>query len=273
MSQPASNHLIKSSGLAKKPFLTKKIVVANWKMHGNLEQNQALLTQYIVTLSDLKQTKVVVCAPYPYLAQLQQMLQHTNIAWGAQNMAKNAEGAYTGEVSAAMLKDFGCEYVIIGHSERATAYCESDENIAQKFMQAKQHGLIPILCVGETLIEREAGVMELVIGKQLDTIIAQHGAAIFADSIISYEPIWAIGTGLAATPVQAQAMHKFIRNKIASLNKEAAASLKILYGGSVNPQNAVQLFVVSNVDGGLVGKCSLEAQGFEKICSAADMSN
>ena len=257
---------------AKKQF-AKKLVVANWKMHGNLKQNQLLLADYIASLSDLKQAKVVVCAPYPYLGQLQSMLQHTNIAWGAQNVAKNEQGAFTGEVSAAMLKDFGCEYVIIGHSERATAYCESDENIAQKFMQAKQHALIPILCVGETLIEREAGVMELVIGKQLDTIIAQHGAAIFADSIISYEPIWAIGTGLAATPVQAQAMHKFIRSKIASLNIEAASRLKILYGGSVNPQNAVQLFVVSNVDGGLVGKCSLEAQGFEKICSAADMAN
>jgi triosephosphate isomerase len=267
MSQTASPDLLKKSGLAK------KLVVANWKMHGNLEKNKALLAQYIADLSGLKQTKIVVCAPYPYLAQLQQLLQHTNISWGAQNIAKNAEGAYTGEVSAAMLKEFGCEYVIIGHSERATAYCESDENIAQKFVQAKQHGLTPILCVGETLIEREAGVMELVIGKQLDTIIAQHGAAIFADSIISYEPIWAIGTGLAATPVQAQAMHKFIRNKIASIDKEAASRLKILYGGSINPQNALQLLVVSNVDGGLVGKCSLEAQSFEKICAAADMAN
>ncbi len=266
-----SQHLIQN--LAKKPMTAKKLVVANWKMHGNLEQNQALLTQYIASLSALKQTKVVVCAPYPYLAQLQQMLQHTDIAWGAQNMAKNAEGAYTGEVSATMLKDFGCEYVIIGHSERATAYCESDENIAQKFMQAKQHGLTPILCVGETLIEREAGVMELVIGKQLDTIIAMHGADIFANSIISYEPIWAIGTGLAATPVQAQAMHKFIRNKISSLNIEAASSLKILYGGSVNPQNAVQLFAALNVDGGLVGKCSLKVHEFEKICTAADIIN
>lgn len=273
MSQPASQHLAKQPDMAKKSVMSKKIVIANWKMHGNLKFNQALLTQYIAALSNLKQTKVVVCAPYPYLAQLQQLLQQTNIAWGAQNLAKNAEGAFTGEVSAAMLKDFGCEYVIIGHSERATAYCESDENIAQKFLQAKQHGLTPILCVGETLIEREAGVMELVIGKQLDTIIKLHGAAIFADTIISYEPIWAIGTGLAATPAQAQAMHKFIRNKIASLDQTAASRLKILYGGSVNPQNAVQLFVVSNIDGGLIGKCSLESQAFEKICAAADSAS
>ncbi|MES2580643.1 MAG: triose-phosphate isomerase [Pseudomonadota bacterium] len=266
MSQPVSQPL------AKKPIAVKKIVVANWKMHGNLKQNQALLTDYVALLSNLKQSKVVVCAPYPYLAQLQDLLQHTNIAWGAQNLAKNAEGAFTGEVSAAMLKDFGCQYVIIGHSERATAYCESDENIAQKFLQAKQHGLTPILCVGETLIEREAGVMELVVGKQLDTIIKLHSAAIFADSIISYEPIWAIGTGLAATPEQAKAMHKFIHHKIANLDKDAASSLKILYGGSVNPQNAVQLFAVQNIDGGLVGKCSLESQAFEKICIAAELA-
>jgi triosephosphate isomerase len=200
------------------------------------------------------------------------MLQNTNIAWGAQNVAKNEIGAFTGEVSAEMLRDFGATYVIIGHSERATAYCESDENIATKFVQAKKHGLTPILCVGETLIEREAGVMEMVVGKQLDTIIQLYGAQVFADSVISYEPIWAIGTGLAATPEQAKAMHLFIRNKIANLNLEAANHLKILYGGSVNPQNAVQLFLVENIDGGLIGKCSLNAEEFEVICHAAEKS-
>ena len=250
----------------------KKFVVANWKMHGNLKQNQALLESYVQTLSNLKHTQVVVCAPYPYLAQLQNMLANTDIAWGAQNMAKNEVGPFTGEVSAEMLCDFGCEYVIIGHSERATAYCESDENIAQKFMVAKQHGLTPILCVGETLIEREAGMMEMVVGKQLDAIINTHAAAVFADAIISYEPIWAIGTGLAATPEQAKNMHVFIRNKIANLNADAANHLKILYGGSVNPQNAVQLFVVDNIDGGLIGKCSLNAQEFAAICHAAEIS-
>ncbi len=266
-----SQHL--TQPFAKKPDIAKKIVIANWKMHGNLKQNQLLLADYIAALSHLKQLKVVVCAPYPYLAQLQQALQNTDIAWGAQNVAKNTQGAFTGEVSAAMLQDFGCEYVIIGHSERATAYCESDENIAQKFIQAKNHGLTPILCVGETLIEREAGVMELVVGKQLDTIIQLHGASLFADSIISYEPIWAIGTGLAATPGQAKTMHQFIRNKIASGNKDAANRLKILYGGSVNPQNAVQLFAVQNIDGGLVGKCSLDAPAFKQVCMAAELAH
>jgi triosephosphate isomerase (TIM) len=250
----------------------KKLVVANWKMHGNLKTNQVLLTNFVEKLACLKHTQVVVCAPYPYLAQLQNLLQHSNIAWGAQNVAKNEAGAFTGEVSAAMLKDFGCSYVIIGHSERSTAYCESDENIATKFVQAQKYGLIPILCVGETLIEREAGVMEMVVTKQLDTIINLYGAAVFADAVISYEPIWAIGTGLAATPEQAKSMHLFIRNKIAALNLDAAKCLKILYGGSVNPQNALQLCVVENIDGGLIGKCSLNAQEFENICYAAEQS-
>ena len=250
----------------------KKFVVANWKMHGNLKQNQALLESYVQTLSNLKHTQVVVCAPYPYLAQLRNMLANTDIAWGAQNMAKDEIGPFTGEVSAEMLRDFGCEYVIIGHSERATAYCESDENIAQKFMTAKKHGLTPILCVGETFIEREAGMMEMVVGKQLDAIINTHDAVVFANTVISYEPIWAIGTGLAATPEQAKSMHLFIRNKIANLNADAANHLKILYGGSVNPQNAVQLFAVNNIDGGLIGKCSLNAQEFAEICHAAEIS-
>lgn len=250
----------------------KKFVIANWKMHGNLKQNQALLEAYVKTLTGLKNTQVVVCVPYPYLAQAQSILQSTDIAWGAQNLAKNEDGPFTGEISVQMLRDFGAEYVILGHSERATAYCESDENIAQKFMMAKKYGVTPILCVGETLIEREAGVMELKVCKQLDAIIDLYGIEVFADTIISYEPIWAIGTGLAATPDQAKAMHKFIREKLSAVVAVHKNSLKILYGGSVNPQNAVQLFLVKNIDGGLVGKCSLNAQEFGDICHAAELS-
>jgi triosephosphate isomerase len=246
----------------------KKLVVANWKMHGNLASNKLLLQAYLERLSSLINTNVVVCVPYPYLAQVQSMLQNTNIAWGAQNLSKDAIGAYTGEVSAVMLKDFGSSYVIIGHSERATAYCESDENIATKFVQAQMYGLTPILCVGETLIEREAGVMQMVVGKQLDSIINKYGAEVFSNSVVSYEPIWAIGTGLAASSDQAQSMHEFIRGKVAILNKEASTSMKILYGGSVNPQNAVQLFAMQDIDGGLIGKCSLNAHEFEGICRA-----
>ena len=248
----------------------KKLVIANWKMHGNLATNKVLFQAYIDRLSSLKSTSVVVCVPYPYLAQAQSILQNTKIAWGAQNLSKDAVGAFTGEVSAAMLQDFGATYVIIGHSERATAYCESDENIATKFVQAQAHGLTPILCMGETLIEREAGVMQMAVGSQLDTIINNYGAAVFANSVVSYEPIWAIGTGLAASPEQAQSMHEFIRNKVAKLDPSAASKMKILYGGSVNPQNAVQLFVMQDIDGGLVGKCSLNAQEFEGICRAVE---
>lgn len=250
--------------------MPRKLVVANWKMHGSLASNQQLLTAYVQALKSLENVELVVCVPYPYLAQAQSLLSSTAIAWGAQNLSKDVIGAYTGEVSASMLRDFGAKYVIIGHSERATAYCESDENIATKFMQAKTHGLTPILCVGETLIEREAGVMEMVVAKQLDTIIQMYGAAIFADAVVAYEPIWAIGSGLAATPDQAESMHEFIRNRIAGYDKAAANSLKILYGGSVNPQNAVQLFVKENINGGLIGRCSLNAQEFEGICRAAN---
>lgn len=249
--------------------MRQRIVVANWKMHGNLADNKRLFSAYLDKLSALKTTKVVVCVPYPYLAQAQTMLQNSPIAWGAQNLSKDAVGPFTGEVSAAMLSDFGASYVIIGHSERATAYCESDENIATKFMQAQAHGLTPILCVGETLIEREAGVMQMVVAKQLDTIINLYGAGVFANAVVSYEPIWAIGTGLAASADQAQSMHEFIRGKVAALDASAASSLKILYGGSVNPQNAVQLLAMQDIDGGLVGKCSLNAQEFEKICLAS----
>ena len=249
--------------------MRRKLVIANWKMHGNLALNKQLLTRCTEKLTSLQNVDVVVCVPYPYLAQAQAMLQNTSIAWGAQNLSKDADGPFTGEVSANMLKDFGATHVIIGHSERATAYCESDENIATKFMQAKTHGLTPILCVGETLIEREAGVMQMVVAKQLDTIINTYGASVFAGTVISYEPIWAIGTGLAASAEQAQSMHKFIRGKVAEYDQSAASQLKILYGGSVNPRNAVQLFAMQDIDGGLIGKCSLNAQEFEGICQAA----
>jgi triosephosphate isomerase (TIM) len=250
------------------PLSPHKLVVANWKMHGSLVRNQALLDGYLQGLQSLPQTDVVVCVPYPYLAQVQSVLAGTSVAWGAQNIAKYEEGAYTGEVSAEMLRDFGARHVIIGHSERSTAYCESDENIAEKFMMAKRHGLIPILCVGETLLEREAGVMERVVGKQLETIIRLFGGEAFAHTIVSYEPIWAIGTGLAASAEQAVAMHQFIRDTVAAADKTAADSLKILYGGSVNPQNAVQLLNQKEIDGALVGRCSLDVEQFIKICQA-----
>ncbi len=250
--------------------MRRKLVVGNWKMHGNLIQNKALLEAYLTKLAPLTNADYAVCVPFPYLYQAQSLLQGSNIAWGAQNIGKFAVGAYTGEVSVSMLTDFDSRYVIIGHSERSTAYCESDENIAAKFIMAKNAGVTPILCVGETLIEREAGVMQLVVAKQLDTIIELYGAAVFSNAVISYEPIWAIGTGLAASPEQAQNMHEFIRNKISALDLDAGTSLKILYGGSLNPENALQLLVMPDIDGGLIGRCSLNANDFEGICRAAD---
>jgi len=238
-------------------------------MHGDLQHNAALFQSYVETNADIHDVKIVVCVPYPYLAQAQDVFEGTSFAWGAQNMSKETEGAFTGEVSARMLRDFGAQYVILGHSERATAYCESDENIAHKFYQAKTHDLVPILCVGETLIEREAGVMERVVEEQLSEIINIYGAQIFAETIVAYEPIWAIGTGLAATPDQAQQMHTFIRSKIADLDADAAVSMKIVYGGSLNPENALQLFVEQNIDGGLIGRCALNAKQFHGIVAAS----
>lgn len=250
--------------------MRRKIVVGNWKMNGALASNEALLKALKEKFPKEISVDMVVCAPYPYLFQVQSFLKGTPIHWGAQNVAKSQSGAFTGEVSVSMLKEFGASYVIIGHSERSTAYCESDENIASKFMMIKKTGMTPILCVGETLIEREAGIMEKVVSKQLDTIIKMYGEEIFDNSVIAYEPVWAIGTNLAASPEQAQAMHQFIREKLSS-NNEVVKSLKIIYGGSVNPQNALQLFSMPDVDGGLVGRASLNASDFESICHSAEI--
>ena len=249
--------------------MRRKLVVANWKMHGTLAQNKQLFDAFKHKLADIRNVDVAVCVSYPYLFQAQTELAGSNIGWGAQNISKHKKGPHTGEVSAAMLGDFGAGYVIIGHSERSLAYCESEANVATKFVIAKQSGITPVLCVGETLLEREAGVMERVIGARIDAVLAEGGVHAFADAVVSYEPVWAIGTGLSATPEQAQSMHEFIRNKIAELDQDAANSLRILYGGSVKPTNAAQLLAMPDIDGGLIGRCSLNAEDFEKICHAA----
>ncbi len=249
--------------------MRRKLVVANWKMHGNLMQNRQLLESTRERLQDVTAIDVALCVPYPYLFQVEQIMSGSHIAWGAQNIAKHEIGAYTGEVSAAMLRDFGSRYVIVGHSERSSAYCESDENIAAKFAVAKRYGITPILCIGETLKEREAGVMEYAIANQLDAVLSVDGGSLFENAVIAYEPVWAIGTGMAATPEQAQAAHSFVRERIAALNPGAAQTVRIIYGGSVKPSNASQLFVMPDIDGGLIGRCSLDAADFEKICRAA----
>ncbi|OGA39435.1 MAG: triose-phosphate isomerase [Betaproteobacteria bacterium RIFCSPLOWO2_12_FULL_62_13] len=246
-----------------------KLVTGNWKMNGNLASNQALLQAMIPAISPISGAKSAVCVPFPYLAQVEQLLRGSGIAWGAQDLCQFDNGPYTGAVSATMLADFGCRYVIVGHSERRSVFGESDGVVALKFSQALRVGLIPILCVGETLDEREAGVTEAVIARQLDAVIGQSGVAALADAVIAYEPVWAIGTGKTATPGEAQAVHAFIRRRVAAGDEAIAAGLQILYGGSVRAGNAAQLFGAPDIDGGLIGGASLNADEFIAICRCA----
>jgi triosephosphate isomerase len=249
--------------------MREKLVVGNWKMHGSLAANKALLEALAAEAASLEGMSCGVCVPYPYLGQAQSVLQGTAIGWGAQNLSQYEKGAYTGEVSASMLLDFGCEYVIVGHSERRALYGEDDATVAAKFVAAQQAGLLPILCVGETLQEQEDGVTEAVVSRQLGAVIGKVGVAALARAVVAYEPVWAIGTGKTATPDQAQAVHAFIRGKIAALDPQVAAKLVIQYGGSVKGSNAAELFAMPDIDGGLIGGASLDAGEFLTICRAA----
>jgi len=246
--------------------MRKKLVAGNWKMHGSLAENAALLEALKPALAGIE---AVVCVPFPYLAQVQSVLAGSSIAWGAQNVSEQTKGAFTGEVSASMLLDFGCKYVIVGHSERRSLYGESDELVASKYMAAQSAGLIPILCVGESLEERELGVTEAVVARQLDAVINAAGVASLVKAVVAYEPVWAIGTGKTASPEQAQAVHAFIRGKIAALDAVVADGLVIQYGGSVKAANAAELMVQPDIDGGLIGGASLVADEFVAICRAA----
>ncbi len=246
--------------------MRKKLVAGNWKMHGSLAENAALLSSLKPALAGID---AVVCVPFPYLAQAQAALAGSSIAWGAQNVSEQAKGAFTGEVSASMLLDFGCKYVIVGHSERRSLYGESDAVVASKYKAAQAAGLIPILCVGESLEERESGVTESVVARQLDAVIELAGVASLANAMVAYEPVWAIGTGKTATPDQAQAVHAFIRGKIAALDSAIANQLIIQYGGSVKAANAAELMAQPDIDGGLIGGASLVAEEFVAICKAA----
>jgi len=249
--------------------MRRKLVVGNWKMHGNLARNKALLEAVLAGVKDLRGADYGVCVPYPYLAQAQSMLQGSNIAWGAQNLSQHEQGAFTGAVAPGMLADFGCRYVIIGHSERRALFHESNEIAAAKFDAAIKFGMTPIFCVGETLQERENGVTEQVVAKQLEVVLNHAGAESVAKTVIAYEPVWAIGTGKTATPEQAQAVHAFIRQRVAQLDGKVAQDLKILYGGSMKPGNAAELMAMPDIDGGLIGGASLVAEEFVAICSAA----
>lgn len=246
--------------------MRKKLVAGNWKMHGSLAENAALLAALKPALAGID---AVVCVPFPYLAQAQAELAGTSIAWGAQNVSEQAKGAFTGEVSASMLLDFGCKYVIVGHSERRSLYGETDQLVASKYMAAQAAGLTPILCVGESLEERESGVTEAVVARQLDAVIAAAGVNSLSKAVVAYEPVWAIGTGKTASPEQAQAVHAFIRGKIAALDAAVADQLVIQYGGSVKAANAAELMIQPDIDGGLIGGASLVAGEFVAICRAA----
>ncbi len=244
-------------------------VAGNWKMHGSLVQNKELLAAIVAGTRSLQNMSCAVCVPYPYLSQAQSMLQDTHVTWGAQNVSQYPQGAYTGEVSASMLADTGCHYVIVGHSERRTLYGEENRVVAEKFRAAQGDALIPIFCVGETLVQREADETEQVIAGQLDAVIELNGAGALAQSVIAYEPVWAIGTGKTATPQQAQDVHRFIRDRIAAHDSKIAADVRILYGGSVKGANAGELFAMPDIDGGLIGGASLIAEEFISICLAA----
>jgi triosephosphate isomerase len=211
-----------------------------------------------------------VCVPFPYLAQAQSMLAGTVLGWGAQSVCEHVQGAFTGEVSVAMLQDFACRHVIVGHSERRAIFAETDALVAEKFAAALAGGLCPILCVGETLAQREAGQTVAVVAAQLDAVLQRVGVAAFSGAVVAYEPVWAIGTGRTASPAQAQEVHAAIRAQIACADAQVAEGAQILYGGSVKPQSAVELFAMPDIDGGLIGGASLVAEDFLAICHAAN---
>lgn len=243
------------------------LVAGNWKMHGRLDMARDLAAR--IAAGAPAGVELALCPPYPYLAALQQTLAGTPVALGAQNLAEQPEGAFTGEVAGEMLAEFGCRYVLVGHSERRSLYGETDAVVATKFQRAQAAGLVPVLCLGESQAEREAGQTEAVVGRQLDAVLALAGVAAFHQAVIAYEPVWAIGTGLTASPEQAQAVHAFIRQRLAGHDGAVAAATRILYGGSVKADNAALLLAEPDIDGGLIGGASLDADSFLAICQVA----
>jgi triosephosphate isomerase len=248
--------------------MRKGLIAANWKMNGSRDSNAALLNALVASLGDGCKTDVLVCPPSVYLQQAGELLKNSSLMLGAQNMHAAQLGAFTGEISAPMLKDLGCTHVIVGHSERREIFQESDAFIADKFAAALANGVKPVLCVGETQAQREAGETEAIVLMQLKAIMQKAGTEAFADAMIAYEPVWAIGTGLTATPEQAQEVHALIRGTLARQNVEVANAIRILYGGSVKASNATELFAKPDIDGALVGGASLVAEDFLAICSS-----
>jgi triosephosphate isomerase len=243
------------------------IVAGNWKMNASKDTVNTLVMGILSGMSEVE-AKVIVCAPSPYMSQVEALITHSQLNLGAQDLNVNASGAFTGEVSADMIKDFGVQYVVVGHSERRSMYGETDQVVADKVRVALENNLTPLFCIGETLEEREAGNMESVVTRQIQAVIDLSGIDSFKNIIIAYEPVWAIGTGVTATPQQAQDAHAFIRSMLAQNNADIAQTTPILYGGSMNPGNAVELISCEDIDGGLIGGASLKAEDFLQICKA-----
>lgn len=246
-----------------------RFVAGNWKMNGSLAANAELLKAVSGGLAGLRGVECAVCVPFPYLPQACAALGESALKLGAQTLSEHASGAYTGEVSAAMLVEFGCRYVLVGHSERRALFGETDAQVAAKFLAAAKAGLVPLLCVGESLQEREAGQTEQVVGRQLDAVMDAAGVQALNGAVLAYEPVWAIGTGRTASPQQAQDVHAFLRARVAARDAKVAKAVRILYGGSVKASNAAEIFAMADVDGGLIGGASLVANDFLAICSAA----
>jgi len=250
----------------------KPLIAGNWKMHGSLNQVQTLIGDIKAKFPTDSTTQVLVLPTFVHLSLVQQLLKNTTISYGAQNLYVGSSGAFTGEVAGAMLKELGVTHVLVGHSERRSIFHEELALIAAKFKAALDAGLTPILCVGETQTERENGITEKIISEQLDSIISLTGIAAFQRAIIAYEPVWAIGTGLTATPEQAQAVHAFIRQHLAQNKVDIAKAIRILYGGSMKAENAASLLAMPDIDGGLIGGASLEASSFLAIIHAAEQA-
>ena len=245
------------------------LVAGNWKMNGSNTANAELVSGIIAGVPKGSGFSLLVCPPFPYLASVAAQAAGSAVSVGAQNVSEHQKGAFTGEVAPSMLSDVGCEYVIVGHSERRSLYGESSAQVAAKFQAVQAAGMTPILCVGETLEEREAGTTEKVIDEQLDAVLDAAGVDAFGAAVIAYEPVWAIGTGVTATPEQAQDMHRHIRGRFETLNAEIAAGVQILYGGSMKGENAAGLLAKPDIDGGLIGGASLKAEDFLAIAQAA----
>jgi triosephosphate isomerase len=250
--------------------MRKILLAGNWKMHGSNAMVEALLQGLLDGIKPGSAVDLAVFPPFPYLQRTQEILRHSPITWGAQTVSAFPQGAHTGEVSAGMLLDFGCRYVLVGHSERRTVYGESDQAVAARFEAARKSGLHPVLCVGETLAQREKGETEDVVSRQIDAVLAMCSPEGFMSATIAYEPVWAIGTGKTATPDQAQEVHAFIRDKFSGLDDTMGGQIRILYGGSVNHSNAADLFARKDIDGGLVGGASLRAEDFLAIRDAVE---